>query len=67
MADIVNLKQARKQQARARREAEAAANRRQFGRPKAERLATERERERAERAQDGARIDRSDDADPPEA
>ncbi|MCR9220409.1 MAG: DUF4169 family protein [Alphaproteobacteria bacterium] len=67
MADIVNLKRTRKQRVRARKEAEAAANRRQFGRPKAERLETERERERAERAQDGARLDRSDDADPPGA
>jgi hypothetical protein len=39
MAEIVNLRQARKGKARAEREAAAAANRQKFGRSKAERAA----------------------------
>lgn len=41
MADIVNLRQARKRKEREAREARAAENRSAFGRPKAEREASE--------------------------
>ena len=47
MAEIVNLRQARKAKARAEREDEATRNRALFGRPKAER---ELERKRTEQA-----------------
>ncbi len=48
MAEIVNLRQARKRKARAGREDEAARNRAAHGRPKAER---QLDRKRAEQAQ----------------
>lgn len=56
MAEIVNLRMARKAKARSRKEAEAEANRARFGRPKAERLKAEREEERAARAHEGHRL-----------
>ncbi|MBC2664069.1 DUF4169 family protein [Novosphingobium flavum] len=46
MAEIVNLRMARKAKDRAAREAEASANRAAHGRTKAERRAAEAERER---------------------
>jgi hypothetical protein len=49
-AEIVNLRRARKQKARAGKEREAAANRIAFGRTRAEKAATVAERERSERA-----------------
>jgi hypothetical protein len=57
MGEIVNLRQARKRQERARREAEAAANRVRFGRTGAEKRADAMEAERRDRAQDGARLE----------
>ena len=57
MAEIVNLRQARKHAARAAREAEAAANRLKFGRTAAEKRADALEAERLRRAQAGARIE----------
>ncbi|WP_276199121.1 DUF4169 family protein [Chelatococcus sp. XZ-Ab1] len=56
MADIVNLRMARKAKSRSRKEAEADANRVRFGRPKAERLKTQREQERLARAHEGHRL-----------
>ena len=41
MAEIINLRKARKAKARAAKEAEAAANRAKFGRPKTERSQSE--------------------------
>lgn len=52
MAEIVNLRQARKAKARAQREAGAAANRAKFGRTKAEKDAEEAKRELARRQLD---------------
>ncbi|MEW5962965.1 MAG: DUF4169 family protein [Pseudomonadota bacterium] len=63
-ADIINLRQARKAKARADKEAKADANRRKHGRTKAERLAEEDARRRAERRLDGLMLDcRRDGAD----
>lgn len=50
MADIVNLRQARKARKRVEQERAAEENRRAFGRTKAERQLQETERERAARA-----------------
>ncbi len=52
MAEIVNLRRARKNKVRAAKDARAAQNRTQFGRGKAEKRATEAERGRAETALD---------------
>ena len=49
MAEIINLRQARKQKARAEREAAAAENRVKFGRTKAERQKEAGEKELADR------------------
>jgi len=57
MAEIINLRRARKARDRAASEAEAAANRLSHGRSKAEKQATRAERERQERSLDGARRD----------
>ncbi len=56
MAEIVNLRRARKDQARAGEEARAVENRTRFGRSKAEKRATEAERGRAETALDGKKL-----------
>lgn len=55
MAEIINLRMARKAKARDADKAEAAANRAQHGRTKAERQATEAEITRITRTLDGAR------------
>jgi hypothetical protein len=57
MAEIVNLRQARRRRDRARHEAEAAANRAKFGRTGAVKKADANNAERAERILDGARLD----------
>lgn len=53
MADIVNLRRARKQKARAATETEAAANRLLHGRSKADRKLSKAEKETADRKLDG--------------
>lgn len=58
MAEIVNLRRARKDKARRQRESEADANRRRFGRTKAEKAADKGAQERATRDIDGKKIDR---------
>lgn len=58
MAEIVNLRRARKDKARWQRESEADANRRRFGRTKAEKAADKDAQERARREVDGKKIDR---------
>ena len=58
MAEIVNLRRARKDKARQQRESEAAANRRRFGRTKAEKSADKDAQERVRRDIDGKKIDR---------
>ena len=61
MADIVNLRQARKRKEREGREARAAENRAAFGRPKAERELANAREDQERRRLDGHRRD-----DPPE-
>lgn len=56
MAEIVNLRMARKARERREREAAAAANRAAHGRTTGERRAAEAERERLARTVDGARM-----------
>jgi hypothetical protein len=63
MADIVNLRQARKRKARAEKEAKAAENRVAFGRPKAERSVSQAQREIDLRRLDGHRRDESEPGD----
>ena len=58
MAEIVNLRRARKDKARRERESEADANRRRFGRTKAEKAADKDAQDRARREVDGKKIDR---------
>ena len=57
MSEIVNLRQARKKRARAEKEAKAADNRVAFGRTKAERQLSEKERELAGRRIEAHRLD----------
>ncbi|MBI3196948.1 MAG: DUF4169 family protein [Rhodospirillales bacterium] len=58
MAEIVNLRRARKDKARRDRESEADANRRRFGRTKAEKSADKDAETRARRSLDAKRLDR---------
>lgn len=58
MAEIINLRQARKAMKRKQGEAVAAANRAKFGSTKAERLGVASEQERALRLLNGARRDK---------
>ena len=58
MAEIVNLRRARKDKARQQRESEADANRRRFGRTKAEKAGDKDAQERSRRDVDGKKIDR---------
>lgn len=57
MADVVNLRLARKARARATKDADAAANRAAFGRTKDERDATTRAGAARDRLLDGAKRD----------
>ena len=57
MADVVNLKRARKHKVRATAEAEAAANRAAFGRSKAEKQQSRAEKDAAQRKLDGHKRD----------
>ena len=56
MAEIVNLRRARKEKERRTRDAEADANRRRFGRTKAEKAHDRDERTRAQREIDGKKL-----------
>jgi hypothetical protein len=56
MAEIVNLRRARKSRARVEKDAQAAENRTQFGRTKAEKRATETERAQTEADLDGKKM-----------
>ncbi|MEO8375357.1 MAG: DUF4169 family protein [Sphingomonas bacterium] len=60
MADIINLRQARKARARTDAEARAAANRVRFGRTAQEKQASEAEARRADKLLDGAKRDGDD-------
>lgn len=57
MAEIVNLRRVRKAKARRDRESEADANRRRFGRTKAEKTADKDTEIRARRSLDGKQLD----------
>lgn len=57
MADIVNLRRARKDKARHDRAAQAAANRRRFGRTRAEKTADADADARAKGTHDGKRLE----------
>jgi hypothetical protein len=61
LAEIVNLRRARKSKERAREDAEAAQNRSVFGRSKAEKRLVESERARAAAELDGRRLTKADD------
>lgn len=56
MAEIVNLRQARKQRARAEKDKAAEQNRLSFRRTKAEKALTRAERDKATRTLDGHRL-----------
>jgi hypothetical protein len=58
MAEIINLRRARKAKERGEREASAQENRRRFGRTKAEKAKEAAEREKAARTLDDHRRDR---------
>ncbi|TCM19829.1 uncharacterized protein DUF4169 [Novosphingobium sp. PhB165] len=60
MAEIINLRMARKAKARAETKAQAETNRAQHGRSKSERRATEAEIARIDRTVDGAKRERAD-------
>jgi hypothetical protein len=57
MAEIVNLRRVRKAKARRDRESEADANRRRFGRTKAEKTADKDNEIRARQSLDGKQLD----------
>ena len=57
MADIVNLRRARKDKAKREREAEADVNRRRFGRTRAQKDADKNTAERTVRTLDGKRLE----------
>lgn len=57
MTEIVNLQRARKERARREREAQADANRRRFGRTKAEKASDRDAASRTTRILDGKRLD----------
>ncbi|OJY63521.1 MAG: DUF4169 domain-containing protein [Sphingobium sp. 66-54] len=64
MAEIVNLRMARKARARTEAEQKAAQNRAKFGRTRAEKAAERTEAERTARALDGARRDMGEEGPP---
>ena len=57
MAEIINLRQAKKRRAREEKTAKAEANRVRFGRSKPERKESDAEREKAARDLDGKKLD----------
>lgn len=57
MAEIVNLRQARKRKSRADKDARAAENRVKFGRTKQEKSQSRQSREDLERGLDGKKLD----------
>ncbi|MEI5688251.1 DUF4169 family protein [Sphingomonas kyungheensis] len=57
MAEIINLRTARKAAARAAADRTAAANRARFGRTKSERAADDADRARVDRIVDGAKLE----------
>lgn len=62
-ADIVNLRQFRKQKARSEKEKQAEQNRLSYGRTKTEKNLTSALNQKAEKALDQGRLEKGDDAD----
>ncbi len=60
MADIVNLRRARKTKERAAAEVAAQANRAKFGRTKAEKMASRADKDHASKVLNAHRLDRKD-------
>ncbi len=60
MAEIINLRKARKEKARVEKDAEAAENRAKFGRPKEERSQAEASKDLLDRKLDSHRREDSD-------
>lgn len=58
MADVVNLRQARKQKARSEKEQKAAENRAQYGRPKHEKAVTRALKAQVEKALDQGKLEK---------
>lgn len=58
MAEIINLRQARKARSRTEKQDQAAANRAKFGQTKGEKAAQRIISDRAERALDGAKLEK---------
>ena len=65
MAEIVNLKRARKDKARRERDSEADANRRRFGRTKAEKAADKDAEARARQSLDDKQLEPEETLSPP--
>ena len=65
MAEIVNLRRARKDKERRERESQAKANRRRFGRTKAEKAADENANQRSRQTLDDKRLQPKDDDNEP--
>jgi hypothetical protein len=61
MAEIINLKRARKEKARRERDTEAQANRRRFGRTKAEKVADKDSAHREHRSLDSKKLETPED------
>ena len=60
MAEVINLRAARKAKQRADKIREAEANRAKFGQTKAEKMLRQQEQTRAEHLLDGARLEKDD-------
>ena len=65
MAEIVNLRRARKDKERRERDSQAKANRRRFGRTKAEKAADENANQRSRQTLDDKRLQPKDDDNEP--
>jgi hypothetical protein len=63
MAEIINLRRARKDKQRRDKESEADANRRRFGRTRAEKAADQDTAKRREHALDGKRLEKDEETD----
>jgi hypothetical protein len=63
MAEIINLRQAKKAKARLSADQQAAANRAKFGQTKQERQRTKSDADKAARGLDGAQLDRDKSSD----
>ena len=60
MAEVINLRMARKAKQRTDKAREAEANRAKFGQTKAEKTQRQQESDRAERVLDGAKLEKDD-------